>query len=333
MTQVPLDIAFWNYDRVQPLTTGAIVIEGVDARFHTARIVTEIFEGMLRRRAYDVSELGLTYLLRTLDSGNADYVALPVFLNRAFRHSAVYVNKRSGIQSPADLAGKRIGELALYGHDSGVMSKGILSDDFGFDPAQARWIVGAIDFPMEPIDFVAHPHPANVEVEWASKDVDLGQLLERGEIDALFSADVPKRVLEGSPNVGRLFEDYVDLERAYFSKTGVFPIMHTVAVRRELSEDRPELIKAFYDAFCQAKETTAKALQFGMTFNNMATMVPWTTDLMQRNTDLLGDDWWPYGIARNRAALEAILRYHHEQGLTSRRFSVEEVFASNLIDT
>jgi hypothetical protein len=333
MTQVPLDIAFWNYDRVQPLTTGTVSIDEVDARFHTARVVTEIFEGMLRQRAYDVSELGLTYLLRTLDSGNAGYVALPVFLNRAFRHSAIYVNKRSGIESPADLAGKRIGELALYGHDSGVMSKGILMDDFGFDPAQARWIVGAIDFPLKPIDFVAHPHPKHVEVEWAEQDVDLGQLLESGEIDALFSADVPKCVLDGSPSVGRLFEDYVDLERAYFSRTGVFPIMHTVAVRRQLAEDRPELIKAIYNAFCEAKDTTANALRFGMTFNNMATMVPWTTDLMQRNMDLLGEDWWPYGIARNRAALEAILRYHHEQGLTSRRFAVEEIFAANLLDT
>jgi hypothetical protein len=170
-------------------------------------------------------------------------------------------------------------------------------------------------------------------VEWAEKDVDLGQLLESGEIDALFSADVPKCVLDGSPSVGRLFEDYVDLERAYFSRTGVFPIMHTVAVRRELAEDRPELIKSIYDAFCEAKDATAKALRFGMTFNNMATMVPWTTDLMQRNVDLLGADWWPYGVARNRKALEAILRYHHEQGLTSRRFAVDEIFAANLMNT
>jgi hypothetical protein len=333
MTQERLDIAFWNYDRVQALANGTIAIEGVDARFHTSPIVTEIFEGMIRKRAYDVSELGVTYLLRTFDRENADWLALPVFLNRAFRHSAIYVNKGRGIEHPRDLAGKRIGELALYGHDSGVMSKGILSDDFEFEPSKARWLIGAIDFPMEPIDFVAHPHPRNVEVEWASKDVDLGRLLESGEIDALFSADVPRCVLDGAPNVGRLFEEFVPVERDYFTRTGVFPIMHTVAVRRDLAEKRPDLIKAVYDAFCQSRDAAIHELKQGMTFNNMAVMAPWMTDLMSKNLDVLGADWWPYGISHNRAALEAILRYHHEQGLTTRRYAIAEIFVPYLLNT
>ena len=164
MSNRKLDIAFADYDRTSALRNGAVTIEGVDASFHTARIVTEIFEGMIRRRAYDVAELGWTYYLRTFADGPSPFVAIPVFPNRAFRHGAIYVNKASGITRPEDLVDRRIGELALYGHDAGIMPKGILSDEYGFRPERNRWIIGGIDFPMDPVDFVAHPVPDGVEV-------------------------------------------------------------------------------------------------------------------------------------------------------------------------
>ena len=167
---------------------------------------------MIRQRAYDVSELGMTYFLRTFADGPSPFLAIPVFPVRAFRHGAIYVNKASGIERPQDLVGKRIGELALYGHDVSVMPKGIVSDEFGVRPERCRWIVGGIDFPMDPIDFVAKPVPDGVGVDYAGKDIDLGDLLEAGEIDALISADVPKCVLEKSSRVGRLFEDYEAVE-------------------------------------------------------------------------------------------------------------------------
>ncbi|MGF6768243.1 hypothetical protein P3T18_000713 [Paraburkholderia sp. GAS199] len=333
MNRTPLSIAFWNYDRVQPLVSGAIDIDGVDASFHTERIVTEIFKGMIADRKYDVSELGMTYLLRVLDKPDPEFVGIPVFLNRAFRHSAIYINNASGIERPEDLAGKRIGELALYGHDAGVMPKGILSDEFGFRPETARWLIGAIDFPMEPVRYVPQPHPDHVQVEWAAADADLGKMLEKGELDALISADVPKCVLDGSPNVSRLFKDFVSVERDYYARTGVFPIMHTVAVRRELAETRPDLVKALYAALCEAKDSTMQGLLRGMTFNNMSLMLPWATNLLQENRDVLGQDWWPYGVAKNRPAVDAILRYHYEQGITSRQFVADEVFVPYLMDT
>ena len=329
-----LDIAFWNYDCTRLLADGTISIAGVDASFHTGRIVTEIFEAMIRRRAYDVSELGMTYFLRTFDDdGRSPFVAIPVFPVRAFRHGAIYINKACGIETPQDLVGKRIGELALYGHDAGVMPKGILSDDFGVRPEQSRWIVGGIDFPMDPVDFVPHPVPAEVDVEWAGKDSDLGEMLERGEIDALISADIPKAVLEGSVKVGRLFEDYETIEHDYYKRTGIFPIMHTVVVTRELADNHPDLVRAVYQGFCAAKDGMEQQYVKGMTFNNMNIMLPWLTKLIGQNRALLSDDWWPYGIRRNRAAIDAILRYHHEQGLTRRRFAIEEVFVQDLLDT
>jgi len=329
-----LDIAFWNYDRTKLLADGSIKIEGVNASFHGARIVPEIFEAMVRQRAYDVSELGMTYFLRTFDDeGRSPFVAIPVFPVRSFRHGAIYVNKASGIRRPQDLAGKRIGELALYGHDAGVMPKGILSDEFGVRPEQSRWIVGGIDFPMNPIDFVPHPVPNGVEVEWAGKDVDLGGMLEAGEIDALISADIPKAVLDGSPRVGRLFEDYEAVERDYFRRTGIFPIMHTVVVTRELADKRPDLVQAVYRGFCAAKDQMQEQYVKGMTFNNMTVMLPWLTKLIGDDRELLGNDWWPYGIEHNRAAIDAVLRYHHEQGLTRKRFAIEEVFVPSLLGT
>ncbi len=333
MSDHTLDIAFWNYDRTQALVDGTVKIDGVDAAFHTARIVTEIFGHMIQDRAYDVSELGLTYFLRTLDFDDPPFLAIPVFPVRMFRHSAIYINKASGITKPQDLAGKTIGELALYGHDAGVWPKGILSDDFGITPNQCRWIVGGIDFPIKPVDFVPQPHPDTVEVTSAAEGDDLGKMLEEGKIDALISADVPQCVLEKSPQVGRLFEDYQGIERAYYQRTGIFPIMHTVVVRKELAAERPEIVKAVYQGFCNAKTAAVEQIVKGMTFNNMATMVPWLSKLVGDDRDLLGDDWWPYGLKANRKAVDAYLRYHFEQGLSKRRLTCEDIFVPALLDT
>ena len=333
MTDLKLDIAFADYDRTRLLANGTVAIEGVAPTFHSARIVTRIFEGMIRQRAYDVSELGMTYFLRTFVDGVSPFVAIPVFPNRAFRHGAIYINKASGIVRPEDLAGRRIGELALYGHDAGVMPKGILSDEYGVRPEQSRWLIGGIDFSLDQVDFVPRPVPAGVEVEYAAKDVDLGELLDAGEIDALISADIPRCILNKSPNVARLFEDHAAAERDYYRRTGIFPIMHTVVVPRELAAEHPDVVKAVYTAFCAAKDQRIAQYVQGMTFNNMDVMVPGFTRLIADARDLLGADWWPYGIAANRAAIEAILRYHHEQGLTDRRFAIEDVFVPGLLDT
>ncbi|SES46741.1 4,5-dihydroxyphthalate decarboxylase [Rhizobium sp. NFR03] len=327
-----LSIAFWEYDRTRLLRDGSVPIDGVDASFHTARIVPEIFKAMIQHRAFDVSEMGMTYYLRTFDTeGRPPFIALPVFLNRAFRHSAIYVNKAAGIYEPQDLIGKRIGELALYGHDAGVMVKGILSDEYGVRPDQSRWIIGGIDFPMDPVDFVPRTVPDAVDVEWAPRAVDLGRMLVAGEIDALISADIPHAVLSGSPKVGRLFEDYEAVERDYYRRTGIFPIMHAVVVPRDLAEREPDLIRAVYQGFVAAKDAMEKRYADAMTFNNMDEMHPWLTKLIGNNRALLGDDWWPYGIERNRAAVEAILRYHHEQGLTSTRLTIDDTFVGGLM--
>ena len=154
-----------------------------------------------------------------------------------------------------------------------------------------------------------------------------------GEIDALISADTPKCVLEKSSKVGRLFEDYETVERACYQRTGIFPIMHTVVVDRKLAAERPDLVKAIYAAFCRAKARTVDEYARGLTFNNMSLMLPWLSPLISTNRALLGNDWWPYGIAANRKSLDTYLRYHHEQGLSTRLMTCEELFVPELLDT
>jgi 4,5-dihydroxyphthalate decarboxylase len=290
---------------------------------------------MIRRRAYDVSELGMTYFLRTFDEeGRTPFLAIPVFPVRAFRHGAIYINKNSGIEEPENLIGKRIGELGLYGHDAGVIPKGILSDDFGVKPEQATGSSAASISRWVPlISCLTLCQPAWKSNGSALTNVDLGAMLERGEIDALISADAPKAILEGSPKVGRLFEDYEAVERDYYRRTGIFPIIHTVAVTRELAEEHPDLVKAVYHGFCTAKDRMQEQYVKGMTFNNMAIMLPWFSKLIEEDRALLGDDWWPYGVQRNRSAIDVVLRYHHEQGLTKRRLAIEDVFFPGLLNT
>lgn len=333
MSDLQLKIAFWNYDRTHALTDGTVKIDGVDASFTSARIVSEIFERMIRQREFDVSELGLTYYLRTLDFDDPPFIAIPIFPNRCFRHSAIYINRSSGIQKPQDLVGKTVGEFAVYGHDAGVWPKGILSDEYGVTPNQCRWVIGGLDWPMAPIDFIPRPHPANIDVTLAPEGKELGGMLEAGEIDALISADVPKCVLNNSPRVARLFPDYESVERDYYQRTGIFPIMHTVVVRKELLAQHPGLAQAIYRGFCDAKDVAMEQYKAGLIFNNMNIMIPWLSQLLNEDRRLLGDDWWMYGVEANRKTIDTFLRYHLEQGLSKRRLTCEDVFVPELLGT
>lgn len=332
MANVKLDIAFWDYDRTRALPEGTVKIDGVDATFHSAQNVLEIFRSMVADQSFDVSELGMTYFLRTFKNGVSPYVAVPVFPVRAFRHSAIFINKSSGIEKPEDLNGKTIGELAFYGHDAGLMPKGILMDEFGFRPETCRWVTGVLDF-LKPARFVPTPHPANVNVTEVPEGKELGSMLESGEIDALISADIPKCVMQHSARVGRLFPDYRTVEQEYYKRTGIFPIMHTVVLRRELLAEHPGVGKAIYRGLSDAKKAAEDRYKHGVIFNNIETMFPWFSGLIQEDVALLGEDWWPYGIAANRKALDTVLRYHHEQGITDRLFTVEDIFLPELLTT
>lgn len=328
-----LKIGCSRYDHARALFDGTVKIDGADASFESAGIVSEIFERMIRHRAFDASELGLTFYLRTLELDDPPFIAIPVFPNRQFRHSAIFINTSSGIEKPQDLAGKTIGEFGVYGHDAGVWPKGVLSDDFGVTPDQCRWIIGASDWYMPPYDFISQPHPANVDVTPVAKGKALGPMLEAGEIDAFISAVTPQCVLKNSPKVARLFPDYELVERDYYQRTGIFPIMHTVVIRRDLLAKHPDLARAIYQGFSASKEVAMDQYRKGRMEQHGELMIPWFTPLFDENRRLFPDDWWPYGVEANRKTLDTYLRYFFEQGLSKRRFACEDIFVPELIGT
>ena len=224
------------------------------------------------------------------------------------------------------MVGKRIGELALYRHDAGVMTKGVLSDDFGVMPEQSRWLIGGIDFAIDPVEFFPRLVPDHVKVEYGGTGVDLGDLLEAGEINALVSANIPKCTLRESPSVDRLFPDYEAVKRDYYRRTGVFPITHTRQRASRVGE-------IYLRGFLTAKKHMVDDYRQGITFNNMDIMVPGLSRLIGETRTLLADHWWPYSIDANRAAIDVVLRYHHEQGLTNQRLTIKDVFVPGLIDS
>jgi 4,5-dihydroxyphthalate decarboxylase len=333
MSDLDLRIGCHRYDVARALFDGTVRIDGVDASFESARVISDIFERMVRERAFDVAELGLSFYLRTLDLDEPPFIAIPVFPNRQFRHSAIFVNTASGITKPQDLAGRTVGEFAMYGHDAGVVAKGILSDEYGVTPEQSRWVIGGFDWPMAPFDFVPQIHPSNVEVTRAPDGKALGPMLEAGEIDALISADVPQCVLNGSSRVARLFPDHGSVERDHYRRTGIFPIMHTLVIRRDLAARHAGLAEAVYQGFRAARDVAMESYRTERIFNHMGTNIPWLGELVDSNRDLFGGDGWPYGVDANRVTVDAFLRWHHEQGLSKRLWSCEEIFVPELLDT
>ncbi|GAA4510898.1 4,5-dihydroxyphthalate decarboxylase [Actinoallomurus oryzae] len=326
-----LRVAACVYEHTEALFDGRVVIEGADATFQTASLVSDIFRRTVER-CYDVSEYGLTYFLRTFDLEDSPFLALPIFPNRNFRHSSVFVNTAAGIERPQDLAGKTIGEFALFGHDPGVWIKGILADEYGVTPDQCHWVIGGTDRPIPAFDWIPQPVPEGVDVRHAADGETLAAMLESGEIDALISVDVPRSLLNDSTKVARLFPDYETVERDYYRRTGIFPQMHIVAVPRELAT-RTDLMKAIYRAFCEAKDIVQRKYRHGALKQHMSVVTPWFSKHFEENRELLGEDWWPYGLTANRKAVDTFLRYHYEQGLSKRLLTSEDIFVPALLDT
>ncbi|OIK25449.1 4,5-dihydroxyphthalate decarboxylase [Streptomyces malaysiense] len=326
-----LRIATYAYEHTEALLDGRVPVDGVDADFETASLVSDIFRRTVEGH-YDVAEYGLTYFLRTFDLHDSPFLALPVFPNRNFRHSSVFVNTASGIERPQDLAGRTIGEFALFGHDPGVWIKGIFSDEYGLTPDQSRWVIGGTDRPISAFDWVPQPVPEGVDVRHAADGETLGAMLESGEIDALISVDVPQALLSGSTRIARLFPDYECVERDYYRRTRIFPAMHIVAVPRELAT-QTDLMTSLYRAFCEAKDIAQQKYRDGALKQHMGLVTPWFSRHFEQNRSLLGADWWPYGLGANRKVLDTFLRYHHEQGLSKRLLTSEDVIVPALMDT
>lgn len=258
MAGLKLTVGFWDYDRTRALMDGSVRPEGVAQIRHVNLFPSETFQRMIGRHEFEVSEMGLTFYLGTMAQENPPFIAIPVFPVRLFVHSAISVNVSSGIESPKDLIGKKVGELFFYGHDTGTWIKGILSDEYGVRADSVTYYVGGIDTYSPKWDWVPLAPPANVSVHQLGHGQTLDAMLQSSEIAALYSAISPPSLLRQSSKVRYLFADPEAAGRDYFKRTGIFPIMHTVAIRREIYEKHRWLARSLYDAFKTATDRSVE---------------------------------------------------------------------------
>jgi 4,5-dihydroxyphthalate decarboxylase len=274
----------------------------------------------------------LTFYLATLHEDDPPFVAIPVYPIRLFCHAQIYVNANAGIERPQDLAGRRVGEFFLYGHDAGIWSKGILSDEYGVPIDSYSTVIGGVEHPTPPLDWYPRKPPSHFKVQHIGTGTTLDAMLDSGEIDALFSALVPASLRRKSPNVRRLFPDFEADERDYFRRTGIFPIQHIVAIRRDVYRQHPWVARSLYDAFKAARDLAYTLYRHQSANMHRMFMIPWMTQHCAEMQELLGDDWFPYGVQRNWKALDTFCRYYQEQGLTDRRFTPEQLFVPETLE-
>lgn len=321
-----LSFACPPYDRILPLAYGRVVPEGISLNYLSLE-VEEIFWRQLRNQEFDVSESSLSSYVMLRSRGDERFIAIPAFTSRFFRHSCVFINTQKSICEPQDLKGKIVG-LPEYQITAVVWLRGIFQDEYGVYPRDILWRSGGEETPGRKEKIELHL-PSEINLKPIPQDKYLSQMLDDGELDAMFTARAPSCFTKGSPNVARLFENYREVEEAYYRKTGIFPIMHTVIIKRDIYEKNPWIAMNLYKAFCQAKEMVIRSYtETAALYVNL----PWIHDEVERTKKIMEEDWWPYGVFKNRKVLEAFLRYHHEQGLSARRMTIEDLFAPETLD-
>ena len=319
MNKLRLSVAMGDYDRTRALLDGRVQIDGVDPVYMTL-YPEEMFFRAMRSQDFDICELSFSsYMVKTAQN-TCPYVAVPVFLSRAFRHTSIYVRK-DRVHKPEDLKGRRIG-LPEYQLSAHVWARAILQDDHGVHPEDVTWLRGGIETPGRP-EKIALKLPAGVRLENAPEGTTISELLDRGEIDGFMALRPPSAQALSNPAVGWLFDDPTAAAKDYFKRTGIFPIMHVVGVRKTLCEAHPWLPMAVFKAFNQAKGAALEALS-----DTSATKVtlPFVEEQLKAARETMGQDFWSYGVAANRATLDAFLRHHHAQGLSQKRMQIEEIF-------
>ena len=319
MNKLRLSVAMGDYDRTRALLDGRVQIDGVDPVYMTL-YPEEMFFRAMRSQDFDICELSFSsYMVKTAQN-TCPYVAVPVFLSRAFRHTSIYVRK-DRVHKPEDLKGRRIG-LPEYQLSAHVWARAILQDDHGVHPEDVTWLRGGIETPGRP-EKIALKLPAGVRLENAPEGTTISELLDRGEIDGFMAPRPPSAQALSNPAVGWLFDDPTAAAKDYFKRTGIFPIMHVVGVRKTLCDAPPWLPMAVFKAFNQAKGAALEALS-----DTSATKVtlPFVEEQLKAARETMGQDFWSYGVAANRATLDAFLRHHHAQGLSQKRMQIEEIF-------
>ena len=318
--QLSLTLAMSRYDHVRDLTDGEVIADGITLTALDLP-VEEIFHRFLKFREWEISELSLAKYAALTSQPNSPFTAIPVFPSRFFRHSSIYVRADGPVKTPADLKGRRVG-IPEWAQTAAVYSRGVLVEDYGLQLADIEWIQAGVNEPGRR-EKVALSLPGGVRLT-PQPEKSLDAMLLSGEVDAVMSAHAPAAAEAGDPRVTRLFPNYREVEEAYWQRTRVFPIMHVIAIRREVIERFPWVAMNLMKAFEEAKRRSVRRL---FEFTASRYPIPWLADVAARSYASFGGDPFPYGVAPNRTTLDTFLRWAFEQGICQRRLTSETLFA------
>ncbi len=326
MSDIHLTMATYDYDHVRDLTNGVVKPKGIDVTGFSMA-VEEIFFRFLRNQEWDVSEVSMGMSTSILARGDAPFVLIPVFPSRVFRISSVFVRPDGPVKTPADMRGKRVG-VPEWGQTAAIYTRGWITHDVGIPLNEIDWIQSGVNQPGRE-ETARFDLPDGIRLT-PDTERSLTQLLLDGDIDALATAHAPDEFIAGNPGIVRLTPDYREAEEDYFKRTGIFPIMHAVAIKRSVYEANPWVAMNMFEAFDEAKRRSVKRLSDNTA---SAIAVPWSFNVRETMNDLVfGPDtdakgeYWPYGVEGSRTTLTAFLQYCHEQGLHPKRFEPEDLF-------
>jgi 4,5-dihydroxyphthalate decarboxylase len=322
MTRLSLTYASCRYDRIEPLRAGEVTVEGIDLNVVIFPSGRQIFDRMVGGEEFDASELSASEFISLVGNGKSRFVAIPVFPSRVFRHGYIFINKGSGIRTPKDLEGRRVG-LPLYTQTAAIWLRGHLMHQFGVDIGKIRWLQGAVESGGAHGQPHALPLLKPMPIEQNASGRPLGELLAAGDIDAYLGSRKPPS-FGTHPDVARLLPDHHALERELFERERIFPIMHLVAIRRALYERHPWIASSLYAAFVESKRIARARLRYA---GSLAAMLPWLQDEIEEIDQVFpGGDPFPYGVEPNRPTLQALVRYMVEQHFIPQAMPVEELF-------
>jgi 4,5-dihydroxyphthalate decarboxylase len=330
MPRLKITLGCCDYEHTRALAEGRIQPDGVDLNFVKIQHGgAEVNFRMLRHQEFEASEMSMGSYVVSLFANESPFIAIPVFPFRTFRHSFIFVNVHSGIEKPTDLISKRVGN-PRYQQTACVWMRGILSDHYGVPVSSVTYYQGGEEEPGRweglPIEL-----PPGINVRPAEKGKKLSEMLEKGEIDALYASRIPSSFSRSSKNIRRLFPDFQNEERKYFKETNIFPIMHTIVIRRDVYEANRWLAQSLYKSFLASKEIAYEDYYKIKGLPGAKFMLPWIAQYMEQIRDLMGDDFFPYGIEPNLPSLQTFLRYCHEQGLAKRLLKPEDIFAPETV--
>ena len=320
MGKLALTLACGPYDRTEALREGIVQIEGVDLNYIAIQSPPQIFARMVAKESFDVSEMSCSHYLVERSKGNLPFTAIPIFPSRVFRHGFIFVNADSGIRTPKDLEGRRIG-LPEVSQTAAVWIRGLLQNDYGVDLSNVQWLAGGINGPGRPAALRLVPE-GPLSLEYVDT-TPLSDMLEAGQLDAIIGARIP-RSLGRNPNVMRLIPNYRQEEKDYYRRTGIFPIMHTLVIKDELYQRHPWLAEALYKGFVEARDWILQQMRFS---GATRYLLPWLMDDIDEMDAVFGGDPWPYGLEANRKTLETLALYLAQQGFTREPVSIDELFA------